>query len=298
MTKGLVRGPMLAVVLLCSGCAGGAVFELPEVAGTDIAEARTALAASSVNPSRGWMSSDAVLRNADEVFWRIAPAARRVCRQVTEPGESHRCAFTTTDRPVQVDMEASDVNAYATADHQVVMNRGLIQFTAGNDEVAAVMAHEYAHVMLGHVERNQRNAAGGAALGALITGVLGVLACQYGCGQQALDDLQDLTQRSVEFGANAAIAAYSPEMEIEADHLAAYVLREAGYPLEAYERMFTRLHRSGGGYEGTEANASAAFFRTHPADDRRLASWRMTVREIREGKDWPVRRAGAPEEAE
>ena len=45
-------------------------------------------------------------------------------------------------------------------------------------------------------------------------------------------------------GAVAGRIRYSPEMELEADQLATYIVREAGYDLRAARKLFIRMARA------------------------------------------------------
>ena len=48
----------------------------------------------------------------------------------------------------------------------------------------------------------------------------------------------------MEAGAVAGRIRYSPEMELEADQLATYIVREAGYDLRAARKLFIRMARA------------------------------------------------------
>ena len=128
-------------------------------------------------------------------------------------------------------------------------------------ERAAVLAHEYAHVMLGHPRKKGDNIFAGAMLGGILTAVL--------AGKHLNRQSMEAGQRlGVFFGSRA----YSPEMELEADRMAVYILRKAGYPVTAMRDALIRLSRLKAlPISGVGSITRVGFLETHPSDDRRIA---------------------------
>ena len=99
-----------------------------------------------------------------------------------------------TDLPIQFTvMDSSDVNAFAHVGGFIYVNRGLIEFLAGDSELAFVLGHEIAHVESGHCSRQATIVALARELGG--------------------DEITPVAQMA--YGAIAA--GYSEEMELEAD---------------------------------------------------------------------------------
>ena len=104
-----------------------------------------------------------------------------------------------------------------------------------DDEIAWVMAQEAAHMMFAYTRKKMANATSAQ----MATGALAI-ALDVAVGSPAiLDSAGDISMAGYEAG----YVAYSPEMEIEADQFAAYVLEEAGLRPEATLDMIVRLHR-------------------------------------------------------
>ena len=110
-------------------------------------------------------------------------------------------------------------------------------------------------------------------LGGVVAGASGVP-----LDSRTLDTYQRL-------GIMAGSRAYSPEMELEADRLAVYILQEARYPGLAMRDALVRLH-----HLKTSPVASGAlvgrvgFLETHPSDDRRIAHILSVIRDVAAGK--------------
>ena len=149
-------------------------------------------------------------------------------------------------------------------------------------ELAAVLAHEYAHVMLGHVEKKTRNAMAGMAIA---SGLAGIYAAKTGVNPEAFAESWQ------QAGALAGSRAYSPEMELEADRLAVYILKEAGYPPTAMRDVIVRMHRIvPARRRGAFSPKRAGFLETHPSNDRRIAHILSAIRDAKAGVPLKARR--------
>ena len=122
---------------------------------------------------------------------------------------------------VRVDTDKRNINAFADDDDNVGVYGGLVHHMGTDAEIAGVLAHEFAHIMYGHVGKKKIN----AIVGGLIFGSL-ALAASVGSGE----DGQQLIRDATELGWDIGSTAYSPEMEIEADRTAVYILHKAGLP--------------------------------------------------------------------
>ena len=123
------------------------------------------------------------------------------------------------------------VNAYADAETFTLgVHTGLMRSAGSDDEIAWVLAHEAAHLLFGHAQKKAPNAAGGGVLGAIAMGAIGIAIHQPGMDTQFVGDM---TQAGFETGYVAGYIAYSPEMELEADQFAAYVMKKDGRRLDA-----------------------------------------------------------------
>jgi Zn-dependent protease with chaperone function len=135
-----------------------------------------------------------------------------------------------------------DINAFALPGGPMFVNRGMVDAAANEGQVAGVMAHELAHVLLRHGTANatkaqnaQFGALAGAIAGAVIGGRVGTAVSQ---GSQ--------------FGLGTLLMKYSREYEKQADILGAQLMARAGYDPNDLARMFETIEKQGSGRGGPE----------------------------------------------
>ena len=87
----------------------------------------------------------------------------------------------------------------------------------------------------------------------------------------------------MEAGAAAGRIRYSPEIELEADQLATYIVREAGYDLRAARKLFIRMARAEQRVAAQGQRGLVEFLEKHPTDARRIVHWSATSRLIEAG---------------
>ncbi len=154
------------------------------------------------------------------------------------------------------------LNAFAAPAGYVFINTGLIQRMEYEDEIAAVIAHELAHVSERHIA--QRIAQSQIiSIGTLVGVLAGAL---LGAGGSALG--QALTVGSMA-GGQAASLKYSREDEREADRFGLRFLTQAGYRPEAMMRTFQRMLKE---MRMSGTSTPPAYMLTHPGLDERIGS--------------------------
>ncbi len=116
-------------------------------------------------------------------------------------------------------VQDDSLNAYADG-RDVVIKQGMMRFAENDTELAAVVAHELAHNLMGHSEAKETNAARGMLLDLLAAG-LGVNT------QGAFMKL--------------AAGAYSQEFEAEADHVGLYIMALADYQMDDAPNFWRRM---------------------------------------------------------
>ena len=157
-----------------------------------------------------------------------------------------------------------DVNAYADHRNNVGVFGGLVELSGSDGEIAAVLAHELAHIMYGHVEKKIRNALVGATLAGGFTA--------YAQSQSGYYDGRAVENAMI-LGSTIGSRAYSPEMEIEADRTAIYILREAGFSTAHMRNFIVRMSRA----KPAKSRflgllpSRVGWLQTHPSNDRRIA---------------------------
>jgi len=150
-----------------------------------------------------------------------------------------------------------EINAFALPGGPMFVNRGMIQASGTEAEVAGVMAHELAHVVLRHgtvqasrAQKFQIGAIAGQILGAIVGGNAGAVIAQ-----------------GSEFGLGAYFLKYSREFEREADLFGAQLMARAGYDPRAMAAMFDKIARQGG-------SGAPEWLSSHPNPGNRSAAIR------------------------
>jgi len=153
-------------------------------------------------------------------------------------------------------LDISAVNAFALPDGYIFVNRGLLAFLESEDQLAAVLGHEIAHVTAAHARRrNLLSAFGNVAgfIGAVFTG---------------RGEIMDVTNTAVA----TLVSGYGRDMELEADEIGGGTLARAGYnPYAMIEvimvlkdnELFSRQ------VAGQPQNYHG-LFASHPKNDKRL----------------------------
>ena len=285
--KRMVLCGMSAVAL--AGCAAGPVTHIPAPSAQSVSQMRATFNTfdARVKEREVGTGADRAYAAIERVRERIMPAAQRVCARYFSDG----CPEAFASMKVRVYPKDETINAFARADGTLGFYGGFIRMTGNDDELAAVMAHEVAHILFGH---NQAQAAnenmgmlGGALLGLALMGTTGV----YNEG------MGNLTDTFVQAGAAAGRIVYSPEMELEADHFAVFALAEAGYDAEKGGKVFLRMARTLSGDQQAGRKSFVSYFNTHPANDYRIAVWQEGVAAVRRGQRTPMSAEQAREAA-
>lgn len=140
------------------------------------------------------------------------------------------------------------INAFALPGGPIYINIGTIQ--AGSEaEVAGVLGHEIAHVVMRHSTRQASRQAKAAVPLAVLSGVLGV-----GVGGWA----GSLAQMGISIGAGGVFTKYSRDAETEADMVGAQIIYDAGYDPYAMVTFFNMMKQQQGGGSGP------SFLASHP----------------------------------
>ena len=203
---------------------------------------------------------------------RVLVAVNRVCQRLKPVMKDLRCDAAITIPSIY---RSEQVNAFADEYDNIGVSSVLLVKVRVEAELAAVLAHEHAHIMLGHVKKMISNAVAGRA-------IAGGLAGMYGAMTKT--NPRKYSDSWMRAGALAGARAYSPKMEIEADRLAVYILDEAGYPPTAMRDVIVRMHRiTPASKRKVSSPTRTGFLDTHPSDDRRIAHILSAIRDVRAG---------------
>ena len=150
------------------------------------------------------------------------------------------------------------LNAFALPGGYIGVNTGTIVSAQSESELAAVLAHEIAHVTQHHMARMASNE------GKLSTAMLAAMALaiiarnsQVGSAAAAIGQA----------GAITAQIGFTREFEREADRVGFQTLEKSGFDVSAMPSFFVRMQKATRLYE----NNAPAYLRTHPITTERIA---------------------------
>lgn len=171
-------------------------------------------------------------------------------------------------------LDSDEVNAFAAPGGLILVTRGMLRCCEGEDELAAVLAHE-----IGHVEK--KHGLSSIQQGRL-TEALTVVAAES-AKQLGSEELASLT-RQFEASVSDVVmtlttSGYSRTQERDADAAAVRLLRGAGYPETAMITMLQRMH------ERLTDAGGLGFAKTHPSAKSRADALRTTVKEAESAPD-------------
>lgn len=170
-----------------------------------------------------------------------------------DPDASGHFSFFVIDQPV--------VNAFAGPSGYIGVYSGLILAAETESELAAVMAHEIAHVTQRHLMRGIEDQSKLTIPATALLVAAAILGAQVSgdAGAAAIAGIQAATlQRQINF---------TRDNEKEADRLGIQTLQQAGFDPYAMAGFFERLAKSSRVYE----NNAPEFLRTHPVNTSRIA---------------------------
>ena len=210
----------------------------------------------------GDLSAQAVYPRVQQVASRIVPTAEQLCREL-RINDVRNCAYnisiTEGKKNAQGVVEPdTSLNAYADGD-SVHISPAMVRFAARDNELALIIAHEFAHKIMRHVDGKKRNALLGTLLG---------VAADMAAASQGYDSQGQFGQLGMGIGANA----YSPAFESEADYIGLYILARAGYDYHKAPEFWRRM---------SVENPQAIYTgRTHPSNAARYVNMNKIIAEI------------------
>lgn len=170
------------------------------------------------------------------------------------------------------------INAFATLGGYVGVNSGLVLAAESEDEVAAVLSHEIAHVTQQHVlravERAQRDQL------PILLAMLGAIAAAQAAGGNSSDDASQAAMVSAMGLMQQRQIDYTRSNESEADRLGIQTLARSRYDTAAmaafFEKLNTRSRANRAGYFGE----TPGYLMTHPVNTTRISEAKARAEQI------------------
>lgn len=187
-----------------------------------------------------------------------------------------------SDRPQQrftfFLLRERQINAFATLGGYIGMNAGLILAAEREDEVAAVLAHEIAHVTQQHVlrgaERAQRD-----SLPILLATVGAIIAAQQAGGNTGGDASQAAAMAGMGLLQQRRID-YTRDNESEADRIGIRNLARGGYDPAGMADFFETLQSVVRMNQGDERSRAPGYLQTHPLTVSRISEARQRASKL------------------
>ena len=176
-------------------------------------------------------------------------------------------------------LDSGDINAFATADNYVYINRGLLCYIANEAQLVSVLAHEVGHITQRHVSL-MPVAAGAARFLTQLAGMLSGSNEVFQAGQAY---------------ANSLLKGHGRDNELQADEAGARYMSKLGYdPDQLMEMLGTMkdlemLEKERAAKQGAPRRSYHGIFATHPRNDTRL---RSAVSKAKTGDSPPSRGSG------
>jgi len=158
-------------------------------------------------------------------------------------------------------LDSDEFNAFATPGGHIFLTKKLVESATSEDMLAAVIAHELAHIMLRHGTNVIKKTKLETELGAVADWASKTAANQSEEAARAAvfrDDIGHIVNVLLNIG-------YSQTQEFEADLEAEVLLAGAGYDPSALIEVLKVLQKSKG-------SASGGLYSTHPAPEQRIAN--------------------------
>ncbi len=150
-------------------------------------------------------------------------------------------------------LDSEEINAFAAPGGLILVTRGLLRCATSEDGVAAILAHETSHVVLGHGLKSIKDARSTQA-------ALSILGAAVPETKQLIGPFKDVVNEVVK---NMVTSGYSRDYEFQADQMALQIMRNAGYDPRAFETMLKVM-------EAKEKPGGLDFAKTHPAPKDRI----------------------------
>jgi predicted Zn-dependent protease len=150
-------------------------------------------------------------------------------------------------------LDSAEVNAFALPGGYIYVTRGILALASDESELAAVLAHEIAHVVLKHARARTNRIRTTEIVDKVVTGVFGA------------DPSTDQTANR----AKVSLAAFSQAQELAADKEGILISGKAGYDPHAAARFLGAMGRFAQ-YSQGDADQQDGFLSSHPSTPDRI----------------------------
>lgn len=187
----------------------------------------------------------------------VTSAGERVLDGWPTPLKGYRYRFRVVD--------ADEINAFAVPTGHIFVTRGLVESLETEDELAAILAREIAHVESRHSYRRWRNARNVSRFSGIATAFAGV-------SDNVADDI---VVAMTSFAAQLFMSGHGRDREREADLFASFYLNNADIGDQPLLSLFSKLKFARDAYD--PFGGGGGLFASHPDIEERLDKARATL---------------------
>lgn len=159
-------------------------------------------------------------------------------------------------------VKSSEVNAFCMPNGKIVFYEGILNYADTPDYIAVVMGHEMAHAIAKHGNERMSQESVMNLLGNVASEAIGA---KKGAAAQSLFNLG--------FGIGSQVGVllpYSRKHEYEADRIGVYIMKLAGYDINAAPEFWRKMLN---GKTGSKND----FLSTHPSDEKRIEALQEVI---------------------
>lgn len=163
-------------------------------------------------------------------------------------------------------LNTDEVNAISTPGGHIFITRGLMQQAKSEDELAAVIAHEVAHIQLGHAIESIKSTRLLDATSKILTEI------DYQSGKYSDKQVSEFNDTRNMIFSNVVESGFSKTQEFAADEKALTLMADAGYNPDCMLNLLETLksNTSGSGWS-----------KTHPKPDARIEKSQKKLKSIK-----------------
>jgi predicted Zn-dependent protease len=165
-------------------------------------------------------------------------------------------------------LDSTEINAFATSGGHVFITRGLLDCAPSEDTLAAVIAHEIAHIQLQHSIQTINS---DRVINAIAT-------TASSAASIALSELTEILNEAAGEITTALLNGYSQDLEFAADEKALELLADAGYEPSSLVDMLGALKQN-------QPNHPGGFNKTHPSPEERIARVQKSLQKYNDVRD-------------
>jgi hypothetical protein len=166
-------------------------------------------------------------------------------------------------------IDSSDINAFALPGGYIYVNRGAIEVTESEAQLAGVLAHESAHVVMRHGTHEASQALLAQAPLAMLGNILG----------QSGSLTSWLAEMGLGLGVNSILLKNSRSSESQADEVGTYILYQAGYDPHGMAQFFAIIEKK-------YPQKTIQFFSDHPIPENRAEALDREISQLGPAKVW------------